>query len=87
MASSAIRERLLHWSTLDQNLSTYLFLRFCFIHQYFHYRCSGTDEQDRWRSPDNLWKKEPFLVTALPTVIKVTADGVSLNQKTGALRY
>ncbi|PMD19437.1 hypothetical protein NA56DRAFT_202364 [Hyaloscypha hepaticicola] len=28
-----------------------------------------------WRSADNIWKKEPFLVTALPTIIKVTADG------------
>ncbi|KAE9367366.1 hypothetical protein N431DRAFT_561365 [Stipitochalara longipes BDJ] len=28
-----------------------------------------------WKSPDNAWKREPFLVKALPTIIKVTADG------------
>ncbi len=35
------------------------------------------DQTNRWRSADNIWKKQPFLVTALPTIIKVTADGVS----------
>ncbi|KAH8784556.1 hypothetical protein F5882DRAFT_404496 [Hyaloscypha sp. PMI_1271] len=28
-----------------------------------------------WKSPNNVWKQEPFLVTALPTIIKVKADG------------
>jgi hypothetical protein len=44
----------------------------CFILGFFQ-----ADQTNRWRSADNIWKKEPFLVTALPTIIKVTADGVS----------
>jgi hypothetical protein len=38
-----------------------------------------------WRTPENIWKQAPFLVTALPTIIKVTADGVSFNQATRKL--
>jgi hypothetical protein len=37
------------------------------------------DQTNRWRSADNIWKKQPFLVTALPTIIKGTADGVSIK--------
>lgn len=32
-------------------------------------------ERSRWRSPDNAWRK--FGVPALPTLYKVTSDGVS----------
>jgi hypothetical protein len=38
---------------------------------------SSSDGENRWKSPDNAWRREPFLVRALPTIIKVTADGVS----------
>jgi hypothetical protein len=31
----------------------------------------------RWRKADNPWRQAPFSVTNLPTIIKVTADGVS----------
>lgn len=31
----------------------------------------------RWRKSENVWRKEPFFVEALPTLIKVRADGVS----------
>ena len=35
--------------------------------------CGG----DRWRNPANVFQQEPFRVTNLPTIIKVTGDGVS----------
>jgi hypothetical protein len=38
---------------------------------------AGANVVDRWRAPDNAWKKEPFLIEKLPTVVKVTAGGVS----------
>jgi hypothetical protein len=41
----------------------------------------------RWRTPENVWRKEPFSVTALPTIIKVNGDGVSLNQEVEKLEY
>jgi hypothetical protein len=32
----------------------------------------------RWKGKaDNPWRQEPFSVTGVPTLIKVTADGVS----------
>jgi hypothetical protein len=31
----------------------------------------------RWRKADNPWRQAPFSVTGVPTLIKVTADGVS----------
>jgi hypothetical protein len=45
----------------------------------------GANEESRWKSPENIWKREPFLVTALPTIIKVTADGVSTMDAVGAI--
>jgi hypothetical protein len=44
------------------------------------------DEMNRWKSPDNVWKQEPFLVTALPTIIKVKADGVSSRKNHRVIR-
>ncbi|KAH8817286.1 hypothetical protein F5884DRAFT_247180 [Xylogone sp. PMI_703] len=32
-------------------------------------------QRDEWRSKDNIWRQEPFLVTALPTIIKTTSSG------------
>lgn len=37
--------------------------------------------RDRWRKEDNVWKKQPFLVTHLPTVIKITEEGVSFPER------
>ncbi|TVY84084.1 Thioredoxin-like protein Clot [Lachnellula suecica] len=31
-------------------------------------------QRDEWRKADNQWKKAPFSVTNLPTLIKVTND-------------
>jgi hypothetical protein len=33
----------------------------------------------RWRDLSNVFRQDPFRVTNLPTIIKVTADGVSLG--------
>jgi hypothetical protein len=35
---------------------------------------------DRWRNADNPLRQEPFSVTNLPTLIKVTPDGVNFSQ-------
>jgi hypothetical protein len=35
----------------------------------------------RWRKPVNVWRQAPFFVTALPTIIKVTADGVNPHRE------
>ncbi|KAF4633760.1 hypothetical protein G7Y89_g4356 [Cudoniella acicularis] len=32
-------------------------------------------QRDEWRKQDNPWRLEPFLVTNLPTLIKVTEEG------------
>jgi hypothetical protein len=74
--SSANRERLRKSCTRDQSLSgSFAFIMFSDdTSKYF-----SANEGNRWRSPENPWKREPFLVTALPTIIKVTDDGVGLD--------
>ncbi|PVH78163.1 hypothetical protein DL98DRAFT_516984 [Cadophora sp. DSE1049] len=34
-------------------------------------------QRDEWRKQDNPWKAAPFKITNLPTLVQVTADGVS----------
>jgi hypothetical protein len=47
----------------------------------------GLTKPFRWRKVDNPWRQAPFSVTNLPTIIKVTADGVSqLSPQTTSAR-
>jgi hypothetical protein len=78
MLSLGTQERLLLLFMQDQNSSMYLQLYFISV-SCFALGFLWADQTNRWRSPDNVWKKEPFLVTALPTIIKLTADGVSIK--------
>ncbi|KAB2569383.1 hypothetical protein BFW01_g984 [Lasiodiplodia theobromae] len=32
-------------------------------------------DKAEWRTPDNVWRKAPFSITNLPTLIKVTPEG------------
>ncbi|KAK0121815.1 hypothetical protein ONS95_010098 [Cadophora gregata] len=32
-------------------------------------------QRDEWRKQDNPWRADPFKITNLPTLVKVTADG------------
>ncbi|KAH7050191.1 hypothetical protein B0J12DRAFT_663499 [Macrophomina phaseolina] len=32
-------------------------------------------DKAEWRTPENVWRKKPFEITHLPTLVKVTAEG------------
>ncbi|OJD34262.1 thioredoxin-like protein 5 [Diplodia corticola] len=32
-------------------------------------------DKDEWRTPENVWRKAPFGITHLPTLVKVTPEG------------
>lgn len=37
---------------------------------------TGCARYCRWRAPDNPWRKEPFKITHLPTLVKFTPEEV-----------